>query len=57
MSERELLLAASIAQTLSVLPEAAQQRWLGYAEGVADMARAAKEKNAQETGQKAEENK
>lgn len=40
MSEKEKELAATIAETLDVLPEAAKQRWIGYAEGVADMRKA-----------------
>lgn len=40
MSEKEKELATTIAETLDVLPEAAKQRWIGYAEGVADMRKA-----------------
>lgn len=45
MSEQEKKLAEQLMKTLAQLPETAKAHWLGYAEGVADMAaKAAAEK-------------
>lgn len=48
MSEKEKQLAETIAKTLAVLPEEAKAHWMGYAEGVADMAQAMKAQRKEE---------
>lgn len=48
MSEKEKQLAETIAKTLVVLPEEAKAHWMGYAEGVADMAQAMKTQRKEE---------
>lgn len=48
MSEKEKQLAETIAKTLAVLSEEAKAHWMGYAEGVADMAQAMKAQRKEE---------
>lgn len=38
MSEKEQEIATRIAEAIKVLPPDKKERWLGYAEGVTDMA-------------------
>ena len=48
MSEKEKQLAETIAKTLAILPDEAKAHWMGYAEGVADMAQAMKAQRKEE---------
>ena len=38
MSEKEMEIAIRIAEAIKILPAEKKERWIGYAEGVVDMA-------------------
>ena len=49
MSEKEKEIATRIAEAIKVLPQDKKERWLGYAEGVTDMAARRQQETAQAT--------